>query len=105
MGELVRALLGTFSMSMESSKGSMGSSMLLSTKCWVRSRAASETVQNKDGGGGYHNSTWLALGLWEDVGEVEAVRFLHNESPEPITDIELGEQDVQAGRRVSHVVQ
>ncbi len=109
MGELVRALLGTFSMSMESSKGSMGSSMLLSTKCWVRSRAVSVTVQNRDGlssdGGGHHNSTWLALGLWEDVGEVDAVRFLHNESPEPITDIELGEQDVQAGRRVSHVVQ
>ncbi len=55
--------------------------------------------------GGYHNLTWLALGLWEDVGKVEAVRFLHNEAPEPITDIELGEQDVQAGRRVSHVVQ
>ena len=49
MGELVRALLGTFSMSMESSKGSMGSSMLLSTKCWVRSRAVSVTVQNRDG--------------------------------------------------------
>jgi hypothetical protein len=31
--------------------------------------------------------------------------LLHNEVPEPITDIELGEQDVQAGRRVSHVVQ
>jgi hypothetical protein len=29
---------------------------------------------------------------------------LHNEAPEPITDIELGEQDVQAGRRVSHVL-
>jgi hypothetical protein len=56
-------------------------------------------------GGGNHNSTWLALGLWEDIGEVEAVRFLHNESPKPITDIKLGEQDVQAGRRVSHVVQ
>ncbi len=56
-------------------------------------------------GGGYHNSTRLALGLWEDVGEVEAVRLLHNEALEPITDIELGEQDVQAGRRVSHVLQ
>ena len=48
MGELVRALLGMFSMSMESSKGSMESSMLLSTKCWVRSRAVSVTVQNRD---------------------------------------------------------
>ena len=56
-------------------------------------------------GGWYHNLTWLALGLWEDIGEVDAVRLLHNEVPEPITDIELGEQDVQAGRRVSHVVQ
>jgi hypothetical protein len=42
----------------------------------------------------HHNLTWLPRFLGEDIRKIVAVGFLDDETPESVTDVELGKQNV-----------
>jgi hypothetical protein len=45
---------------------------------------------------------WLPFGLGQNISKIEAVRKMDNKPPKSITDVQLAEQDVDAGFCVMH---
>ena len=43
--------------------------------------------------------------LGQDIRKIVAVGKADGESPEPIADIQLAEQDVESGRRIMHILE
>ncbi len=53
----------------------------------------------------YDNPDWFAGWLGQHIRKIVAVGKTDGESPEPIADIQLAEQDMQSGRSVMHVLE